>query len=151
MNKIKLFLDLEDTIVDNWDDFLFIPSNCEKIKTYIKEHKITDITVFSFAIDDEDDVITFVKQHQEEVERILDVKINHVMPLTEVTDLLYRGLNLSKYDIKSFGKQAIFLNFIDYIIVDNTTYILIDDMVDNLTITYHDSNNTVKLTNINKW
>jgi hypothetical protein len=148
MNPVKLYLDLEDTIVDNWDDFLFLPSKCEKIRNFIKDHEISDITIFSFAIDDGKDVDIFINQHKADVERFIDAEITNIVPVSDIINVLYRSLHPSKYAVKSFGKQQVFLNYIDWVMDDNCDYVLIDDMVANVTVKHHDSNNIVSLINI---
>ena len=145
---IRLFLDLEDTVVDNWDDFMFIPSKCEKIRNYIKDNNIAEVIIFSFAIDDEKDEEIFKRQHREDLERVLGVKVGLVVTSNDVKRITGHKL---LHELKYFGKQISFLHYIDIIKDDNTDYVLIDDMVENLTVAYCDSNNIITLINIDSW
>lgn len=147
-NPIRLFLDLEDTVIDNWDDFMFIPSKCEKIRNYIKNNDIAEVIIFSFAIDDEKDEEIFKRQHRGDLERVLGVKVGLVVTSNDVKRITGHKL---LHELKYFGKQISFLHYIDTIKNDNTDYVLIDDMVENLTLTYNDSNNKVALINIDTY
>lgn len=149
MKAVRLFLDLEDTIVDNWYDFLFIPSKCEKIRNYIANNNIDQIIIFSFAIDNEDDVKQFEISHKEDVERVLGFKIKKVFSVEHVMKVL--GLKISLSAFKTFGKQSAFISLIERIRYDEFDYTLIDDMIENATLTFHDSGNKVHLINIDSW
>jgi len=152
MNPIKLFLDLEDTVVDNWDDFLFLPSKCEKIKNFIKENNVIDVTIFSFAIDNEKDEAYFIKNHQEDLERILDAKIVDIITVEDMMKVLeFDSLGVSIYAFKIFGKQNVFLNCLYYADDNTVDYVLFDDMVENVTVINHDHNNKIQLINIDSW
>lgn len=153
MNQVKLFLDLEDTVVDNWDDFLFLPSKCEKIKNYIKENNVVDVTIFSFAIDNKKDQEYFIKNHQEDLERILDAKIVDIITVEDMLKLLsfdsIPGINI--YAFKTMGKQNVFLNCLYYVDDNTVDYVLFDDMVENVTVINHDYGNKIQLINIDSW
>lgn len=151
LNAIELFLDLEATIIDNCHDFLFLPSKCEKIRNYIHENKITHITILSFAIDNEKDVTMFEKEFKEDVERVLNAKITNVLSVDHVMKVLGFTRSMSLFTFKSFGKQSAFITLIERIKQDEFDYVLIDDMVENATLTFHDSGNKIQLINIDSW
>ena len=55
-----LFLDLEDTIIESWNDPFLI--NVEKIKEWLKCHSFKEIRLFSFAVHDNRDITIFNSQ-----------------------------------------------------------------------------------------
>ena len=148
MNSIKLFLDLEETIIDNCHDFVFLPTKCEKIRNFICDNKITHITILSFAIENEEDVVMFENEFKEDVERVLGAKITNVLSVEHIMKVLGFTESMNLFTFKSFGKQSAFITFMERIKFDDFDYVLIDDMVENVTMTFSDFGNKIQLINI---
>ena len=64
MDKI-IWLDLEETIISSWADFLSFSYNCiineKKIRKFLRDNNIKEVNVFSFAIWNDKDKEVFVK------------------------------------------------------------------------------------------
>ncbi len=74
MQKKILFLDLEDTIIERFDDPLLM--NVEKIKDWLGQHQFDEIRMFSFAIHNDRDIYIFETQMRESIQRVLDITIH---------------------------------------------------------------------------
>lgn len=69
-----LFLDLEDTIIESWDNPVLM--NVEKIREWIESHSFSEIRLFSFAVHCDRDIHIFETQMREAIERVLNIKIH---------------------------------------------------------------------------
>ncbi len=76
-----LFLDLEETVIDNWGhrqllhsnlDFI---SNCIKVRNRMSKKQIVELGLFSFAIDDETDLRIFREELMEPIEQAIGLNI----------------------------------------------------------------------------
>lgn len=47
---MEVFLDLEETVITNWYDFVLIYNNCSLIKQFLRKNKIRSINIYSFTI-----------------------------------------------------------------------------------------------------
>jgi len=69
-----LFLDLEDTIIEEWDRPFLI--NVDKIKSFIDNNSFTDFGIFSYAIHNQSDLALFKRDMKPMIEKALGIKIN---------------------------------------------------------------------------
>ncbi len=136
---MNIFLDLEGTIINNWNEGLLI--NPQKIKNFI--HSTANVynrsvTIFSFAIYDENDREEFVTSGMKEaIENSIDCMITNVLNVKEIQKAVYEYEKV-KYDsifefIQMNGKQW---SFIKYCMIKHVgeTSILIDDCVGSIDI-----------------
>ena len=72
--KQILFLDLEDTIIESWDNPFLI--NVSKIKEWLVQHSFDEIRLFSFAVHSERDALIFNMYMKPAIEQVLDVVIH---------------------------------------------------------------------------
>ena len=92
-----MYLDLEGTIIKDWfnkDKII----NERGIRNLLKEHLITEIGIFSFAIYTVEEVREFKEQLQETLENLLGVKIVKVLTLPEIMSITSKVEYLSIYD-----------------------------------------------------
>jgi len=69
-----LFLDLEDTIIEEWDRPFLI--NVDKIKSFIDNNSFTDFGIFSYAIHNQSDLALFKRDMKPVIEKALGIKFN---------------------------------------------------------------------------
>ena len=85
----QLWLDLEETIINNWNDGLLI--NSTRIRNWLDNNNIDDINIWSFAIWDEKDQLEFVKSGMKEsIERVLRRQILSYPSITEMSKFVYQ-------------------------------------------------------------
>lgn len=93
MKKI-LYLDLEDTIIDDWMlQYSCNAVNTDKVRRWIKEIGVTEARLFSFAISNQDDVNFFDRVLKSWLEVILEIKIDTADCFT--TEILERTMRKS--------------------------------------------------------
>jgi len=122
-----LFLDLEETIIDNWHSFMFI--NVNKIKEFIKKENFTHVEIFSFAVENNDkkEMIERIPL----IERVFNCKINRFFTIEEITEII--GI-VSRFDLEIseirqiFGKEFCLLKIL---LKENRKgeFTLLDDMI----------------------
>jgi hypothetical protein len=158
-----LHLDLEQTIITNWnDEFL---CNVQKIKSFIDANPDIDrddVRIFSFAIYDQRDQETFDREIKAMIERVLDVKITAWPSVFEMAeaDQQYTGDRwldadtMGGLDICEFinirGKHGAFENYVWHTAVDGSRHILIDDLVPHRSIVDHTRGIQIDLINVDK-
>lgn len=129
---MKLFLDLEDTIINSWQDPTVMEHNIHNIKRLIKFWELSQVSIFSFAIYDDLDKETFVESLKINLEEALGVKIVEWLSVKEMQMIVqeYDGV---RYDnhlefIQLKGKHGA---FIDVCLAreNDDTCVLIDDCV----------------------
>lgn len=78
MLKTNIFLDLEETIIDDIDNCSFIDENCKNINRFINEHKptISSVNIFTWGWLSKKEInYQIVKS----VEKKLSIKINRIL------------------------------------------------------------------------
>lgn len=147
-----VFLDLEETIIYSWSNPLLC--NVHKIRTYLRKHNITEIHIFSFAIYNVVDQAEFVRDMKPAIEEALGVT---VLSWPSVRDMLKADYELTGVHFDSGtevhdyitirGKPQGFINYINSRCEYNYA-VLIDDIVPNQTVIFHDPGCRVDLINV---
>ena len=81
---MNLFLDLEETVIDDWFSGVFLHHKMENMKSMIRElekqrnDKFDHLVVFSFAITSDRDVDHFNLHFKEHLESFFEIKVNTV-------------------------------------------------------------------------
>lgn len=124
---IKLYIDLEGTIIDNWDSFEIIHCAVPLIEKYPN----MPIEIFSFAVDNDKDMAKLeANMHH------LNVSFNREFSNNFKVELLSDWYNLPMYSIKNMGKEKGFIDYLTFYVIGdelaNTTFVLIDDMVSHM-------------------
>jgi hypothetical protein len=150
----KIFLDLELTIVESWTDPTLV--NVDKIRATLEKFGVTEVGIFSFAIWDDGDVSDFYKRKLNTlIETALGVKISQILTIPEIAKVVFwkTGLMMDVPEfISTWGKPRA---FIDWVLMGHgkecahTNFILIDDVVQNITTHDRDRDITVTLINVN--
>lgn len=145
MNKI-VFVDLEETLIVSW--FERVLCNVEKIKKFFKENNITEINIFSFAIDSQTDIIDFESPgFKDWLEREFEVKIISNPSTIEIMKVCFKHTGIrfdSLIEFKTmWGKTRAFHDFCQAQF-NNCECLLLDDMVQNTTFINHDKNLIIK-------
>lgn len=151
-SKFKIFLDLEETVIDSWQSGMLIRSS--QVRDFLKEQNATNVTIFSFAVWDSNDQQVFDKQHRRALQKSLDTGIVLVPTVQDfmAADTKLTGVNWHG-DVTEFiclrGKVGAFINWCK-LHHPTTNCLLVDDIVPNMDIIDHDTNTTIKFINVNK-
>lgn len=146
------FLDLEETIIDNWDTFF--PVNVEKVKKWINEQPFgTKFGCFSFAVYDEKD-----KQKLWRVMNDLEMEFGFVFEpeLIFTVDTMRRViahhlklLDVTRDEVISvFKKEQAFTLFSKQACFNGKSLTLLDDTVQDITIINDTTGTHVKFVNV---
>lgn len=146
-----VFLDLEETIIDSWESGNLV--NVQVIKDYLEKNNIKEVGIFSFAIYNDRDLDIFSRDHKTAIERVLNVTISTVISVEQMLklDTAFTGLFFESVSdfISIRGKKDAFINFVNGNVKFDKA-ILIDDVVPNMSIKYHDVNAEIELVNVLK-
>jgi hypothetical protein len=150
---VKVWLDLEETIINNFDDGLFL-GHVYKIKKWLDQKEIKEVNIWSFAIWDDKDIKSFEFRLKEEIELALGRPIISYPSVEQMQKLVYHYESI-EYDSRSDFMQ---LNgkrwsFIKYCLGNQYSFeanecVLIDDAVPNQTLVDYDRNLTIQLINV---
>jgi len=145
MNTV-LFLDLEGTIIDSWSDRNILHSKIDYIKKCLIHQRknifsdnITELGLFSYAIDDIDDLITFKIKLQQTIEHELDLKFNpnYILTKKKIQQLYTKVKKIHFKDYSDFNdfcgdKMMTFFSIAHSLLESSVSNaILIDDAVGN--------------------
>lgn len=142
MKKI-LYLDLEDTIIDDWMlQYSCNAVNTDKVRRWIKDIGVTEARLFSFAISNQDDVNFFNRVLKSWLESILEIKIDTTNCFT--TEILESTMRKSGIVFENehecmlmMGKDYGFQRFMEITKEsDNHEIWFLDDVIETKTIIY---------------
>lgn len=138
-----VFLDLEETLIDNWYDFNLLPDLCAKVDRYIHGKAFYSdpttlprlhVGLMSWAVYDDRDKQMFmnVKHH---IEEKIGYKFddNFVWSMDDWAKLVYmhRGLKLDRADMfELFSKREVLMALANHEVFFNSFVTLIDDRVE---------------------
>lgn len=149
--KRELWLDLEETVIDNWFDQVLLHNKINKIKQYIDNLGVKTINIWSFAIWHNEDKETFVKSGlKETLEDVFNKRIIEFPSIEETMKVTYDVDGYFHYDdmrewVQINGK---FLSFFKYAKTrENVELYLIDDCVEHTVV--HFPNKNVKIYTLN--
>ena len=89
------FIDLENTVIEDWDSFIPMPENIKMLKEIFKITEEEEIGIFSFAIFNDHDKKTFEKQVKPLLEAELNVKSTSVVTKEELIKILSKEFHLT--------------------------------------------------------
>lgn len=151
--KNLIFLDLEETLIDDWFNGLLLPEKCRKIRQFIQAISYSEIGIFSYAIYNDEDLKKFQGTLKGPLETILEKKITQeVLTIEKIMNIVCKNCNIhsAKFTITDFfyffNKQGGFLEFAKTF--KDTNLWLIDDAVDNIKVNFQDINVNVNIINI---
>lgn len=144
----KFFLDLEETMVESWDDARVC--NLGKLKSFFKNNDVKNIHMFSFAIWNQADKETFLTKFKPFLEEVFDVNIESVPTLEEILGDV-KAHNKSEWDLIDlsvvWGKHRSFVDFCT-LNFTNAICVLLDDAVPNQTVLVRDFNLQIEIINV---
>jgi hypothetical protein len=152
---MKLFLDLEETIIKSWDNSLLC--NVNTVKKFIETSSFVEansanllpVTIFSFAIWNEKDKLDFVWSMQERIETVLQTKVERVVTVEEIVNSIRRNMkaHLSVHDVVSiWGKHRAFFDWCRF--EEECNCRLLDDCVPNLFLVNKDTGFSTETINL---
>jgi hypothetical protein len=151
---MKVFLDLEDTVIDNWHSGT--PVNIPEVKFFLKLSDVSEVSLFSFAVWDEGDRFDFQKRLQPMLERELDVRFTQLLTCHDMmrSDKFFTQIHFE--DLREFiamrGKNDAFVNWC-LANEQGEHSVLVDDIVPNRVMVDFDSKTkieTINVTNITR-
>jgi hypothetical protein len=149
---VEVWLDLEETIIDNWHDGQFKYCNIIKIKSFLANlpKQPEHLNIWSHAIYDEADKQHFDKYMRESLERELGYLIKEFPSVKEQMQIAKEFENFKYDDMHEFmqfnGKNLSFMKM-GFLKKDTTLY-LIDDSAMSISIHVHKNNVIMNLLNI---
>jgi hypothetical protein len=129
---VKVWLDLEETVIDEWGNYALLFHSCELIAEFLNEFGVNDIGIWSFAIYNDADIEKFKVELMPRLETILNVSVSDIISVRQMIKQIGDFQKLRFQDecdfISVYGKQK---SFIDSCIFSQkwTTCVLIDDVV----------------------
>ena len=148
--KTILFLDLENTIIDTWDN-RNICSNWKSIKSWISCINFDEVHVFSYAIWNQDDIRTFKDSIAPSIEEVLKIRFNDKVldvDLMRVICANHLKIRMNKDDFFTFMKKEISFRIICEENFSGCECILLDDMVIDSILSNRDTGTIIKTYNV---
>lgn len=127
---MKLFIDLEGTVINDWFDM--VPVMVDTMREKIGGH---EVEIFSFAVFNDEDLQRFNIDIKPTIEEVFGCKVVKCHTVEEIKAVVQKGtgLYLSITDfIQLFGKERAFQEFC---LKEKVSGTLFDDMVRDMTIT----------------
>lgn len=146
---MKLFLDLENTLIDEWGSNKLLLNKITIIKQFIKKHSIKEATIFSFALTNEKDFIYFKENLQNILEKELNIKLKVVLIENIFNELMkIFGIKAKFYELRDIylfnQKSDMFTHLIKHLKnIHNETFVLFDDKVDNTSVLLNDTHTKI--------
>lgn len=157
-----LYLDLEQTVIDNWQDGLL--HKPQRIKHFIDANypdiNVDDVRIFSFAIYDDADKAKFEHELKGMLEATLDITITQWPSVVEIAAASQKltgvrwldkdtmgGMDIHEY-ITIVGKFRAFEDWVWLRHEDGNRVVLIDDVVPQRTIYDHVRDIQIDLINV---
>lgn len=148
---VKVWLDLEETIIDNWDSGLLI--NPGRIKKWLKStYNVDEINIWSFAIWNEADKLEFVSTGMKAaIEKALECRIIDFPSVEDMQQLIekYEGIIYdSRGEFMQLNQKR--WSFMKYCLgyEPNTRCVLLDDAVPSWELIDWKTKTVVHLVNI---
>lgn len=146
---MKVFLDLEETVIDSWDSGLLI--NITKVKTWLSSLGIKEVSVFSAAIWNDSDKNAFNNHLKIPLEEALEVKILDWVSMEEVwRSTSWKAVTFDSVCemISLIGKKRMFE---DWCMLENRGIhnVLLDDSFGNWRIEHRDSFTVIEIVDVN--
>lgn len=146
--KFKVFLDLEETVINNWDEGLLV--NATKVREFLAEHNATEFTVFSFAVWNDEDKAAFERLHRRPLERALDCRVAACPSVEDFmrVDTEFTGLRFDSLTdfISIRGKVGAFTTWVRAHGLGNA--LLVDDVVPDVDIVTRTNGDTIRFVNV---
>lgn len=144
---MKYFLDLEETVIDSWQSGRLV--NVNKLKTL----NMSEVTIFSFAVWNAQDIAHFDKQLRSMIELAVNVKVVKCPTVQDMmeADTKFTGVHWHG-DVTEFitlrGKFNAFVHWSN-LMHPTDDCMLVDDIVPNVDIVNRDTGRKLAFLNVN--
>jgi hypothetical protein len=149
--EVQVFLDLEETVIESWDNPMLI--NIQKVRAFLKERHVTEVHIFSFAIHNDKDKADFERHLKHSLQEALGVTIAPVQTLDDFCRIIRQGRGGAVWEpfelAMVWGKFRSFVDVCTMSAPRGATCILIDDMVDDVSIKNFTKDVFIRTININ--
>lgn len=135
----SIFLDLEGTVIDSWEDPILL--NSSRVAEWLEAEKATHHGVFSFAIYNAEELSLFHKDIALPLLRRLNIQLTLEVP-TVATLTKTCTDSAQSSELFEMGKALAFMRYVKATF-HTGEFILLDDKVETTTL-YEDSNLRVK-------
>ena len=149
-----VLLDLEETVMDNWFNGLFLPTRVEKMKEHEAFQSLTELGLMSWAVHDMSDKDEFNRRFKDDLEHMLEHEFKFVFDMRQWALEVMRcsGLHVEvKEMFDTFKKQDVLFTLArnPNSFLSNKNVTLFDDMVEhNLVVDVPSNNCRVTLVNV---
>lgn len=148
-----VFLDLEETLIDEWSSGLFLPRKLDVVRDFLKANPGATVGLMSWAVWDAKDKATFERNFRADLERNLECTFELVWSMDEWGEEVFKHFNkkVSRQDMfDMFSKpEVLFALGRKHPLFKNQTVVLVDDAVEHkLTMNSPLNNCTVTLLNV---
>jgi hypothetical protein len=140
-----LYLDLEETIIAGWDNPTFI--NSAKIRKYLRDNRVKEVIIYSFAIQNDCDRESFNFHLKERIEEYFNISVIQVLTLLEIMEVVKKYDRIQYSDTYDFTQiNGKYFSFLKYCLMENTgeISILIDDCVPDCISHYSNPETTIR-------
>lgn len=146
-----VFLDLEGTVISIIDDPVLM--NIDDVSRFLRKEEVEHVGIFSFAIDNDEERTAFSNSWTHKaLQQTLKVMIGRIITVEEVMKTVRQKNKVSfegLWELKQlWGKERGFIDFCK-MTFKNCEVVLLDDLVDNVTVHVHDRNLTIRIVNVN--
>lgn len=143
-----IFLDLEETVINNWDDGFLV--NSTKLRNFLKCQRVSEVGIFSFAVWNKDDFDRFDRVHRRVIERALDCAVKSCPTVDEMMSADKEMTRVHFDNLSEFmgirGKVGAFTNWCRRHNLQKT--MLVDDTVPNIDIIDRDTMSVIRFVNV---
>jgi len=155
-----IFLDLEDTVIESWHSPYY--TNLQKVRKWLKDNTVTEVGIFSFAIHNDADKAIFDQQMRVGLTDALGIRITTWPSVLEMMtiDTKYTGDHWVRPGVTQSegvtdyvnmrGKQNAFINFVNATLPNSRHAALLDDIVEDVTLTYRNTGRQISMVNVLK-
>lgn len=148
--KSLLLLDLEDTLINDWDDFTAV--RVPQVRVFLDSHRWSAVGLFSFAVWDDRDLLRF-HNHKQYLEEVFGFEFNNnfVWSVDQLKAWLARVTNkhFPRDDIVwNWSKEWTLLTLARDEFFHNRHVTLLDDEVRNMDVSLMDTNSRLTFVNV---
>lgn len=152
MARVKnIFLDLEGTLIDDWDSMNLLSNQVDAVKTLLKNRNVNAVHIFSFAIHNAIDIMRFEDELKPRLESRLGVKILSTPCMIEMKEADEKWRKCRLFDMNEFiilrGKRDAFESWVSLNHAGEEST-LIDDVVQNMHMHDTDSGTEIFFQNV---
>lgn len=144
-----MFWDLEETVIESFTEPHHV--NIERMLTISKHFSTSSVEIFSFAIWNSRDKAIFDVKMKVSLEALYDIEITGALMMADVNRSYFKhtGVWLDDIDFTAIlGKHGAFVEYVKMVTKGNEEFILVDDVVDNATFHFRDTNTIIHLVNV---